>query len=192
MTGQVPQPTLRTSRLRLRPLRAADAAAIVTLAGDARVSRWLLTVPHPYPAELATSWIARTHDEWRAGTAVTWAIVEDGALVGAISLRLVARHDHAELGYWLGVPAWGRGLATEAARAVIGHAFRVLGLVRVFAQHLGGNPASGRVLVKVGMAPEGVRRRHVRKRGRYHDAHQYAVLREDWRPRAAPRPRPRR
>ena len=68
---------------------------------------------------------------------------DDEVLVGAVGLRLKREHDRAELGYWIGVPYWGRGYATEAAAAVVGYAFETLGLHRVFASHYTKNAASG-------------------------------------------------
>jgi ribosomal-protein-alanine N-acetyltransferase len=89
-------------------------------------------------------------------------------------------HARAELGYWIGVPHWSRGYATEAAQATVEFAFRRLGLNRVYAYHFTTNPASGRVLQKIGMQLEGTRRRHTRKWGEFLDSDMYAVLRDDW------------
>jgi RimJ/RimL family protein N-acetyltransferase len=104
---------------------------------------------------------------------------ESGELVGAIGIDVEERHARAELGYWIGVPYWGRGYATEAATAVVAHAFDDLGLNRVYAYHFTTNPASGRVLQKIGMRHEGTRRAHTRKGDAYLDSDAYAILRED-------------
>jgi len=176
-------PVLTTTRLRLRPFARTDAPRVQLLAGDAEVSRYLLHVPHPYPDGLAESWIASHRDAWAQGHGITWAITERGEVVGAVSLRWVRRHDHAELGYWLGRDHWGRGLAVEAAAAAIDWCFTELGCERVFAQHLDGNQRSARVLVKLGMTAEGVRRHHIKKAGRYHDTAQYGILRDEHRAR---------
>jgi RimJ/RimL family protein N-acetyltransferase len=165
-------PELTTARLALRAPRASDADAIAAAGGDRRVSRQLLHVPHPYPVSVARAWIAQARRDGHA-----WVVTQDGGVIGVVSLRVNARHHHAELGYWLAHRAWGRGLATEACRAVVAHAFGALRLERVWAQTLGPHAASARVLAKLGMTREGVRRRHLRKAGRYHDAHLWAVLR---------------
>lgn len=165
----------------LRAPAARDAADLAAGVGDRRVSRWLLHVPHPYPPALARAWIAQAATDARAGTAATWVIEEAGAVIGVVSLRLVARHRHAELGYWVARRAWGRGVATEATRAAVAWAFAAWRAERVFAQTLGEHPASARVLGRLGMRPEGVRRRHLRKGARYHDAHQFGVVRAAWR-----------
>ena len=105
-----------------------------------------------------------------------------GELIGAIGIDVEPEHARAELGYWIGVPYWGRGYATEAAAALVTRAFEVLGLQRVFAYHFTTNPASGRVLQKIGMRHEGTRRKHTRKWDEYPDSECYAILRAEWRP----------
>ena len=172
-------PLLRSRRLLLRGLRDDDAPAITALIGDKRVSRWLLSFPYPYPPGAAANWIARTLEGYLDGTGATFAITSKGVVMGAIGLRLVARHDHAELGYWLGVPYWGQGYAAEAAKKIIGWGFRFYRLRRIYGQYLGDNHASGRVMEKAGMLREGVRRKHLRKGGRWYDAHQFGILREE-------------
>lgn len=179
-------PTVTTARLVLRPFAPIDAADVVALANDAEVARYLLHVPHPYPAELAPGWIATHAETWLSGNGPTWAITrrDDGRLAGTVSLRWNARHAHAELGYWLGRAHWGHGFGTEAARAAVAWAFAHLDVVRVHASCLDGNERSARVLRAIGMRYEGTRRRHLRKGGVFHDVHLYARLRDD--PPAAP------
>jgi RimJ/RimL family protein N-acetyltransferase len=175
-------PTLRTARLVLRPFVAGDAARVVELANDRRVGRWMLHLPYPYRPAVAEAWIASQREQWIEGKAATLAIANrrDRALIGAISLLIARQHDHGELGYWLGVPYWGHGLATEAGVALLRWGFDTLHLVRVFAQYLGDNRGSGRVLEKIGMLREGVRRRHLRKGNQWLDAHQFGILREEY------------
>jgi RimJ/RimL family protein N-acetyltransferase len=115
-----------------------------------------------------------------AGGRLIWAIVHSQhGLVGCIELRVEREHDRAETGYWIGVPFWGQGYATEAVRAVCRFAFEQLGLCRVYAHHIPRNPASGRVLAKAGMTKEGVLRQHARARGRTEDIVIYGLLREE-------------
>ncbi len=80
----------------------------------------------------------------------------------------------------IGTACWGHGYCTEAVRAVLGCGFDSLGLNRIFADHLLGNQASGRVLRKAGMSYKGRRRPHIRKWGKFIDLGAYAVLRSDW------------
>ena len=115
---------------------------------------------------------------------------EPDVLLGTVSLRRYARDRRAELGYWLAQPVWGRGLATEAARAVVDFGFRSLGLVRIYAQVLADNRASLHVLDKLGMVNEGVKRQHVHKARRLHDVVLYGLLRDEWSRRCRPSANP--
>lgn len=175
------QPTLRTSRLILRPFEAADASQVQRVAGAAEVAATTLNVPHPYLDGMAEAWIASHGPAWEAQAMVAFAITSlAGDLRGAISLQLTPRHRRGELGYWIGLPFWGNGLATEAAMAVLGFAFGLLELNRVQASHMPRNPASGRVLAKLGMRHEGLHRERFLKDDRFEDVVEYAILRRDW------------
>jgi len=176
------QPTLRTERLIIRPFQLADAPAVELLAGDARVAETTANIPHPYPEGMAEKWIATHPSTWAARTMVTFAMTVEDELVGAISLRPEMDHARAELGYWTGVPFWGRGVATEGAAAVIAFGFEKLQLNRIYAHHMTRNPASGRVMQKLGMTYEGCLREHSCRRGRIEDLALYGILRNDWQP----------
>jgi RimJ/RimL family protein N-acetyltransferase len=177
----VTRPSLETKRLLLRPFRLEDAPDVQRLCGAREIAAATATIPHPYPDGAAEEWIAGHAVAYERGESVDFAIEAraDGLLVGAIALGFQRAHERAELGYWIGVPYWGRGYATEAAQAVVRYAFEVEGLNRVFAFHWTTNPASGRVLQKVGMTYEGTRRKHSLKWGEFLDSDGYAILRED-------------
>jgi RimJ/RimL family protein N-acetyltransferase len=166
----------------LRPFRLEDAPDVQRLAAAREIAAMTLMIPHPYPEGAAAEWISSHEAAFDRGEAVDFAIVEreDGLLVGAVGLGLQREHDRAELGYWIGVPYWNRGYATEAASAVLRYAFETLGLHRVFAFHYTTNPASGRVLQRVGMTHEGRRRSHTLKWGEYLDNEVYGMLRDEW------------
>jgi RimJ/RimL family protein N-acetyltransferase len=102
-------------------------------------------------------------------------------LIGAIGLRVEAQHARAELGYWVGLRYWGQGYCTEAGYAVLDYGFNTLGLARIHASHFTRNPASGRVMQKLGMRHEGSLRQHVRKRDVFEDLEIYAILRSEFR-----------
>lgn len=176
------RPTLETRRLMLRPFTLLDAPAVKRLAGDRRVADTTLNIPHPYEDGMAEGWISGHQEAYERGDAVTWAIVrrQDEALVGAIGLRIDTTHDRAEMGYWVGVPYWNKGYCTEAGRAVAGYVFGTRGLNRLYATHLARNPASGRVMQKVGMTYEGTLRQHVQKWGVGEDLVFYGLLRSEW------------
>jgi [ribosomal protein S5]-alanine N-acetyltransferase len=176
-------PRIETERLVLRELHPSDASAIAERAGDRRVARFLIAVPSPYPVSLATRWITVRTAWWPQARGITLAISRresSAVLLGTVSLRRFHRDRRAELGYWLGADAWGVGYATEAADALIDFGFRELGLERIYAQVLEGNEASCRVLDKLGMMNEGVRRRHVRKGKRLCDVTMFGLLRDEW------------
>jgi len=174
-------PTIETERLCLRPFALADAREVERLAGDRAIAATTLRIPHPYPSGAAIEWIGGHGQAFEEDEAVTFAVVRraDDALVGAIGLMLDMAHDHAEMGYWIGVPYWGHGYCTEAARAVVRYAFETRGLHRVYAHIMKENVASGRVLEKIGMRREGEFPEHVRKDGRFVDIVYYGMLRGD-------------
>jgi RimJ/RimL family protein N-acetyltransferase len=176
------QPTIQTERLVLRPFSLEDADDVQRLAGERAIAATTLSIPHPYERGMAESWIATHHDEFIRGSKVVFAVAhrETAELLGAVSLTLRRQHYAAELGYWIGKPYWNRGYATEAAIATIHYGFRELRLHRVYATHLGRNPASGRVMVKAGMRKEGVLREHVRKWGAFDDLVTYGVLAREY------------
>jgi RimJ/RimL family protein N-acetyltransferase len=155
--------TLETERLRLRRPRAADAARLAQLANDAEVARMTTRMPFPYALEDAKSFLARCE---AAPQERVFAIEHgDEGLVGMIGF-----HGEGplgpEVGYWLGRPYWGRGLATEAAGAALAWAKRDWGRRCVFSGHFADNPASAGVLIKAGFLYTGeVERRASLARG---------------------------
>jgi ribosomal-protein-alanine N-acetyltransferase len=174
-------PTLTTARLVLRPYSLPDVADLVRLAGAREVAATTLRIPHPYHEQDALDFIASCRADAELGLSARLAITlrESGELCGGIGLRINSVHHRAELGYWLGVPYWRRGYATEAARAVVEYGFGALGLNRIYASLVSGNRASGRVLEKVGMRYEGCLRSHLCKWDVFHDLEFYGILRSD-------------
>jgi RimJ/RimL family protein N-acetyltransferase len=123
------------------------------LAGDIRVAQNTARIPHPYSQADAEAFIAQTNG---ADGDVAFAItLADDTLIGMAGFATL-RGAHPEIGYWLGVPYWGRGYATEAARAVIDHAFSGCELELLEAGARVSNPASRRVLEKCGFQWTGV------------------------------------
>ena len=118
----------------------------------------------------------------REGELVNFAIVRraDNALLGAIGLRINQQHTHAELGYWIGQPYWNAGYCTEAAHAVVAYGFEGLKLHRIHASHMTRNPASGRVMQKIGMHYEGCLRQHVKKCEVFEDLALYGILQSEY------------
>ena len=172
------RPTLETARLRLRPYRDDDIAELLPLIGTREVAATTLRIAHPYTEQDARAFFALAQDPDKIWLAIT--LRTDGHVIGGIGLRLEPKHQHAELGYWLGVPYWGQGYATEAAREMLRYGFKDLGLHRIFASHFKHNPASGRILTKLGMLYEGCQREHLRKWDEFVDSELYGILRQEW------------
>ena len=138
---------LETSRLHLRAPVQQDAEAIISIAGDWEVARQLARVPHPYTdADLRFFFGQVVPNE------PTWAILLQGMdrLVGMIGLAPAFDGQSAELGYYIARDQWGRGIATEAARAIGDVGFNSFGYRKLTSGYFSDNPASGRVLAKLG------------------------------------------
>ena len=172
------QPTLQSTRLLLRPLELRDASIVQTLAGDAAVADTTLRIPHPYPDGAAEAWIATLRPEWESGAGATFAITERdvGRLVGVVGLTISEQRTSAELGYWIGHPYWNRGYATEAAQALLEWGPVALHLDSIMARHFIRNPASGRVLQKIGMTRENGVNSSIEKNGRLEEFTKYFLL----------------
>jgi RimJ/RimL family protein N-acetyltransferase len=141
----------------LRAPRGEDSVAIAHLANDIRVAGNTARIPHPYRVEDAEEFIAAAN---RKEAEAHFAITLDRTLIGVCGLD--PRQDGPEIGYWLGVDYWGQGYATEAARALIDHAFGELGHEALQAGARVSNPASRRVLEKCGFQWTGVRLLRIR------------------------------
>lgn len=169
---------IRCERVLLRPWRRGDEAALVRYANNRSVWRNLRDqFPHPYTAADADAWIRHVEETGEPSTC--FAIVLEAEPVGAIGLE---RHTDVgrrtlKLGYWLGEPFWGRGLATEAARAIARYAFAAFDAARLEASVFEWNPASGRVLLKSGFHLEARLERSIFKDGLLIDRLIYARLR---------------
>ena len=141
--------------VRIRRIEVADADAIERYAGDARIAA-TSHVPHPYPKGGGVSFVRAAISAWRSGSERTFAVTVDGELAGLISLMNInCLHASAQVGYWIGVPYWGAGVATEALRLVVRVGFDELRLVELAAGCLDMNPASARVLEKNGFRERG-------------------------------------
>jgi RimJ/RimL family protein N-acetyltransferase len=146
-------PVLETERLVLRAPRPADAEAVALLLNDRRIADNTARIPHPYTIADAEEFIARVN---QPGGEVTLLITRpDDSVIGGCG---IVRRDgsNPRIGYWLGVCHWGQGYATEAARALIDHAFTDLGYDLLEAGARVSNPASRRVLEKCGFQWTGV------------------------------------
>lgn len=144
----------RTTRLLLRPGWTEDAPALAAAIADETIVRNLATAPWPYTVRDAEAFLAQPRDPVLPSLLIFERTGQAARLAGACGLG--RRPSGAvELGYWIAKPFWGRGIATEACTALIEIA-RALGLDRLEGSHFLDNPASGRVLEKLGFEPVGI------------------------------------
>jgi RimJ/RimL family protein N-acetyltransferase len=144
-------PVLETGRLVLRAPRLDDAERVAALVNDRRIAENTARIPHPYALADAESWIGASN---RTAGEATFVIETGGEVIGGCGFDL--REAGQEIGYWIGVPFWGNGYATEAAQAVIDYAFGELRLEALLSGARITNPASRRVLEKCGFQWTGV------------------------------------
>ncbi len=176
--------TLDGARVTLREHVVGDLAAVLTYSSDRSVARYV-------PWEANTEAVARAFLEDAISTAAqqprtsyVLAIIDrsTGTLIGAARIGLESEvHRRADIGYVLRRDLWGSGLATEVARLLIDFGFDNLGLYRIWATTHPDNPASSRVLEKIGMSYEGRIRGHMFVKGSWRDSLSYAILEPEWR-----------
>jgi [ribosomal protein S5]-alanine N-acetyltransferase len=153
-----PDELFRTTRLSLRRVTLADAEAIfATYAQDLDVTRYVVWQPHRHVGE-TREFLQRCVGGWKDGSEFTWAIcLPDNTLIGTMALRIDGFK--AQAGYGLARPFWGQGYATEALQAIVDWGMQQAAIYRFWAVCDCENPASARVMEKVGMTREGILRR---------------------------------
>lgn len=148
---------LKTERLTLRTLTLADATRFSLLSSDPGVARMTRGIPSPNPPIAAEGWILLRAARAPLGVEENFAIVlADEGLIGAVGAFRgeCGGKTGWEIGYWIGRPFWGRGFATEAVGALLDY-MRRRAMTPIHACHFADNPASGRVLEKLGFTPFG-------------------------------------
>ena len=175
------QAELTGELVRLRPIRAGDAATAFPLLQDDRISSQFGWESPASLEDLAQSY-QRTAEDFSTGTEYNFTIEQLGntGLIGSIGLRFLQHPLHLHVGYWLGVPFWGRGYMTDAVRMATYFAFRYLEVVRVSTGAFIGNTASRRVLEKNGYRFDGVLRYNTLKRGVWLDSWLLCIIRPEW------------
>lgn len=162
----------------IREFADSDRDALVKYADNPKIAGQLRDrFPSPYTEADADKWLGVVA---RGGGRTSFAIADRVELIGGIGLEVQGdvQRRSAEIGYWLGEPHWGRGVASWAVRVLTGWAFENLDLVRIYATVFESNPASARVLEKAGYQLEGRLRKSVCKQGVLMDSLLYAILRE--------------
>ena len=148
----------------LRPWRDDDVETFVEICRDPQITRWIHLAPDYGPAD-ARAYIAIRRDSAQVGIGASFAVTDfgDGTLLGSISLmRISWRHRRAEVGYWLGAPARGRGHASRALGLITRWGFRSLGLERIELLAATENPASQAVAQRTGFTREALLRAYFR------------------------------
>ncbi|MBC8193691.1 MAG: GNAT family N-acetyltransferase [Candidatus Marinimicrobia bacterium] len=175
-------PEIKTDRLLLRGFQPSDALEIQKLAGALEVAEMTLNIPHPYLDGMAETWMENHQKDFESGEGLVFAMVDlkSDKLLGAVGLTITRRFNRAELGYWVGKPFWGQGFATEASTSVLAYGFEIIQLNKIHASHMTRNPASGRVMQKIGMEPEGVLKQHAIKWDQFVDLAVYGILSSTW------------
>lgn len=161
-------------KVSLRKYQESDIPRLVELGNNKAVSRYLLRFPYPYQESDAKFWIAHV-SQLDSGTCSRVIENDKGEFVGAVGATR-CENGMAEIGYWIGEPYWGQGLASAALAKFIGHCFQQLGYKKLFATVLDPNKASMRVLEKCGFQEEGVQQeQQVCKDGKRHDVHRFVI-----------------
>lgn len=170
-------PVILTERLILSQLNESDIPFIVEYLQQKVYSELTSNIPYPYTEKDAEVWMDVSREAFVHKTGYTFAIRDHGhRLMGAVGIH-DRGDDKAELGYWLAVPFWNKGYATEAAKAIIDFGFETLNLNKIYATHFLNNPASGRIMQKIGMVKEALLKQHIKKEDEYLDLIMYSVFR---------------
>ncbi|MGJ4943013.1 GNAT family N-acetyltransferase [Bradyrhizobium sp. HKCCYLS1011] len=166
--------SLQTERLFLRPTCSSDAGRAFDIQSDWEVARMLRTSSFPPSREEVGAWFADHVRQWKSGEAYRFAVELEGQMIGMAYLDAIADRE-ANLGYWFDRAHWRQGYAFEAAQALILFAFNDALLLKLRAGHAYDNPASGRVLAKLGFNPLDVVQRDSLSRGETIKQHRYVL-----------------
>ncbi len=172
---------IETQRLILRSLREADVSVLVTELNNFNIARNTSRIAHPYREQDAHEFFSfvQNLDEQSLVCAIALK-PQPQSLCGVISYEYKADTADAELGYWLSEAKWGEGLMSEAAHAVVTHAFTVSKLEKLVACHHDDNPVSGRILRKLGFQRSGVSTSFSRAQGQHVSVTEFGLTRERW------------
>lgn len=171
-------PRIDTERLILSQLEENDIPSIVEFLQHRIFSDLTSNIPYPYTEDDAKFWLKMSKDAFENKTGFTFGIRnKEEQLIGAIGLH-DRDDDKAELGYWIGIPYWNKGYVTEAAKAIVNFGFEELELNKIYATHLIHNPASGKIMEKIGMEKEALLKQHVKHDNEYFDLVMYSIFKD--------------
>ncbi|MCA1054337.1 GNAT family N-acetyltransferase [Rossellomorea aquimaris] len=176
-------PMLETKRLFLRKMEMNDADRMFDyIFSDTRVMDHLIKGPHQSISETKAR-LTEITQQYESDTFCYWGMVlkESGELIGTIDLfNFDDDTENCEVGYDIGYQWWNQGYGTEALQAIVEFAFRMMNIHKISATHGMDNPASGKLMEKVGMKREGIIRHMIRKDGQYKDCGIYGILQEEY------------
>ncbi|MEM1234897.1 MAG: GNAT family N-acetyltransferase [Pseudomonadota bacterium] len=158
-----------TRRLTLRPFRESDVEAMIAILNDIDVSRWVVSVPHPFTAADVRMFDDEGNPRWPR----QMAVIHEGRIIGTVSAQ-------GHLGFLFARDVWGQGFATEAAAGALAHVFGVQGCEEITSGYFAGNEASRRVLTKLGFVPDGTSEKTSRATGKKHVSHDVILTRAAW------------
>lgn len=175
-------PILITERLRLRRMKLSDFPSLMKYANNRKISDQIFNIPYPYTEEYAifrmNFMLQAFANKERFIFAITFK--EQNELIGEIGLHLDKPNNKAEIGYWVAEPFWGKGIATEAVKAILNFGFAELDLNKIFATHYPENPASGKVLANCGMIKEAELKEHYLIDNVYKSVNQYRLTKAEF------------
>ncbi len=175
-------PVLETERLILRKMCVTDARDMYEYSRNPAVTEYLTWWPHADEA-YTRNYLSYLSTRYRVGDFYDWAITlkESGKMIGTCGFtRFDFTNDVAEVGYVLNPEYWGKGIAAEALFEVIKFGFSSLDIHRVEGKYIAGNEKSRRVMEKVGMKFEGIRRESMKIKGKYRDIGTCSLLRAEF------------
>jgi len=170
---------IKGKRVTLRKPRMKDADKITEYCQDKTLYKYTLRLPWPYKRKHAISYLKDCAKKWKTKKGYAYIIEFEGQPIGMVDLR-PEEGDKASFGYWIAHPYWGKGFATEATKLVMKEGFKTLKLHRIYSMHNPKNPASGRVMEKLGMKYEGLLREHDKKGKKYIDSVYRGILRREF------------
>jgi len=174
-------PVIKTKRLTLRPFTMSDMDDVFEYASDSEWAKYLVNIPQPFTLKDAKEFVRRFSDLKAWDTLPMFAIVFKGKVIGEVYLNdMNLQNERTELGYDLSRAYRGKGLATEAAGAVIDWAFQTYNLNKIYSTCDPRNNRSIRVMEKLGMSQEGTLRNHLKWNGESRDVMYSSILRHEW------------
>lgn len=168
--------------IKLRPWQTSDIDSLTFYANNSKIADNLRDgFPYPYTRESGEEFLATANDKPKKQR--IFAIEVDGEAVGSIGVFLMddVHRKTAEIGYWLGVPFWGRGIMTGAIKEIVKFSFYEFDIYRLFAQPYARNIGSCHILENCGFSKEGVLRSNIYKNGMIFDGCMYSILKSEYR-----------